>query len=126
MYVCSVYAVYAVYAALSEGGAYPGGKGIRIIYFPKVLKHLSTETLIFITFWECSGARGGDHTVGGGRGRAREPGNLIHIYVYTRNYALAIASASFPLGSHGNPLGITLGSQISKPKAMILDPKYRL
>ena len=43
--------------------------------------------------------------------------------MYTRNYALAIASASFPPGSHGNPLGITLGSRISKPKVMILDPK---
>ena len=46
-----------------------------------------------------------------------------HIYIHTRNYALAIASASFPPGSHGNTLGITLGSRISKPKVMILDPK---
>ena len=42
--------------------------------------------------------------------------------MHTRSYALAIASASFPPGSHGNPLGITLGSRISKPKVMILDP----
>ena len=45
------------------------------------------------------------------------------IYIYTRNYALAIASASFPPGLHRNALGITLGSRMSKPKAMILDPK---
>ena len=32
---------------------------------------------------------------------------------HTRNYALAIASASFSAGSHGNDLGITLGSQQS-------------
>ena len=44
-------------------------------------------------------------------------------YIHTRNYALAIASASFPPGSHGNPLGITLGSRIARPKGMILDPK---
>ena len=43
-----------------------------------------------------------------------------YIYIYTRNYALAIARASFPPGSHGNSLGITLGSRISKPKVMIL------
>ena len=53
----------------------------------------------------------------------RWPYIYIYIYIYTRNYALAIASASFPPGSHGNPLGITLGSRISKPKVMILDPK---
>ena len=47
----------------------------------------------------------------------------IYLYIYTRNYALAIASASFPPGSYGNPLKITLGSRISKPKVMILDPK---
>ena len=46
----------------------------------------------------------------------------IHRYICTRNYALAIASASFPAGSHGNPLGITLGSRISEPKVMVLDP----
>ena len=43
--------------------------------------------------------------------------------IYTRNYALAIASAAFPAGSHGNPPGITLGSWISEPKVMVLDPK---
>ena len=46
-----------------------------------------------------------------------------YVYIHTRNYALAIASTSFPPGSHGSPLGITLGSRISKPKDMILDPK---
>ena len=46
-----------------------------------------------------------------------------YTYIYTRNYALAIASAAFPAGSHGNPPGITLGSRISEPKVMVLDPK---
>ena len=45
-----------------------------------------------------------------------------HIYIL-ENYALAIASASFPPVSHGNPLGITLESRTSKPKVMIMDPK---
>ena len=49
-----------------------------------------------------------------------------YTYIYTRNYPLAIVSASFPTGSHGNPLGITLGSLISKPKVMILDPKMQV
>ena len=46
---------------------------------------------------------------------------MIYIYIYTRNYALAIASAAFPAGSHGNPPGITLGSRISELKVMVLD-----
>ena len=47
-------------------------------------------------------------------------------YIWTRNYALAIASASFPPGSHKDPLGITFESRISKPKVMIPDAKIQV
>ena len=50
----------------------------------------------------------------------------ICICIYNRNYALAVASASFPPGSLGNPLGITLGSWISKPTVMIIAPRIHL
>ena len=41
---------------------------------------------------------------------------------YTRNYALAIASASIRPGSCGHPLGITMGSMDSEPKIIIMNP----
>ena len=40
----------------------------------------------------------------------------MYTCIYTRNYALAIASASFPPGSRGNLLGIAPGMLGSDPK----------
>ena len=52
----------------------------------------------------------------------------IYIYMYiciptcTRHYALAIASASFPPGSLGEPQGSRLGAKVLEPTMTVLDP----
>ena len=46
----------------------------------------------------------------------------MYVYTYTRNYALAIASASFDPGSRRDPLEIPLASKVWSPKMPVLDP----
>ena len=45
--------------------------------------------------------------------------------MYTKNYALAFGSASFPPTSHGDPPGISLESSLWDPNMMVLDPTKR-